>query len=443
MKMKSNLTISIIFICCLSLLQCNHIDKPVQTNKETLMDIRVGTCEALIDFQPTPVDIAIGIDEETIYYLTQIKPTLYANKIIAYNTVQKTIKWEYVCDSIISQRSIMVKENTIIFGSYNLPIETSEQYIYAIDTLTGAQRWKFKNNRILHKNSFLWEDHCIYAPSLAFQVIAINDKDGTLIWKKDMYEINPKDRQVKRESVDDLAIEGDHLFVNTNKIRVLDTKTGSDLWSYLNPPFGSGKADLIVADKILLAVSGNTIYAFSTRSNNLLWEYPAPFSIIYNYFFNQDRPLLVYHQSVVFWSRGFIGLDISTGKEIWAQKDAILEKPRISTFVMMNGSLFYIIEKDTSHLQPDTIPMEETAILEAIQMETGNRLGTWRLVTKDANQKNGIHFDSLYGLRKLGNDFYFKGYTNTKGDNQMYKDDYEFLYRVPVPDISKFRKPES
>jgi outer membrane protein assembly factor BamB len=137
----------------------------------------------------------------------------HANRLTAVELGADAEKWTFRSQANISTCPV-VSDGVVYFGA------SDEFQIYAVDVLTGQEKWKFSTGLIHHPPAV--HDGVVYAVSFD-NLQALDAQTGTLQWT-----VN-----TARESLKAPVISGDTIFVGAGKfLLALDRATGQEKWRF-------------------------------------------------------------------------------------------------------------------------------------------------------------------------------------------------------------------
>jgi outer membrane protein assembly factor BamB len=232
---------------------------------------------------------------------------VWKTKLDSNNLLQLYDYWDYY------QSSPLISENTLYVGS-------SDSYLYAIDSKTGKEIWKFKTLHII-RSSPVVKDGLVYFGSFDGNFYAVNDKSGELVWK---YKIEkPNYSRMGEIQSSALVYDGKVIFGSRDGIlHTLDANTGKEIRNY------SHEGSWVISTPVLsgsLIVSASSdahfVDALDIKTGKESWRYNTKFNVF-------SSPIV--YDGVVYCGEGnaysfseeasFFALDVETGKEIWKIK---------------------------------------------------------------------------------------------------------------------------
>ncbi|MBV8818307.1 MAG: PQQ-binding-like beta-propeller repeat protein [Acidobacteriaceae bacterium] len=195
-------------------------------------------------------------------------------------TAPLNVKWKFEAKGRIIG-SPAVAGGAVYFGS-------ADQYFYAVDQNTGAEKWKFPTEGIITSSAAV-ADGTVYFGSYDGNFYALNAADGKLKWK--------------------FATGGERRYA-AKHIHGIDppAETMPDYWDfYLSSP--------VVVNGIVYFGSGDTnIYALNASDGSVKWKFKTGEVV-------HSSP--AFHDGVIFvggFDTYFYAIDATTGKERWKFK---------------------------------------------------------------------------------------------------------------------------
>ncbi|MDB4583531.1 PQQ-binding-like beta-propeller repeat protein [Draconibacterium sp.] len=173
-------------------------------------------------------------------------------KVLALNTSTGETVWETVREAKISWASPVLAE---IDGKYQLVL-TADPIVAGYDVETGKELWKVDCMMGEVGPSVGFSDGVVFAANEYARLVAINPKDGSIIWENDEY---------LPEAASPLAHNGLLIIATSYGVLVCyDAKTGDQYWEhdvgttlYASPVVADGKLFMIDNDGMM------RIYEFS------------------------------------------------------------------------------------------------------------------------------------------------------------------------------------
>lgn len=227
------------------------------------------------------------------YDLTVLNETLYVTTkysmgqnfwVFAVDTNGK-LKWHHKFhgQTNIDTHPLMIQNAIVILYSTSSPDFTvDEKHLIALNSTTGETVWEIRNmtyeGKLFSYKDMVFIDRLRENDSYDnFYILAISGATGETIWKK----------KVGDSYGNILVIKDNKLFVNSEKIKVMDPETGETLDEYSSTfdptSFGSilglpgllQSNPVVIADNILYAASTGpspSIYSIDLKTGNLLWK---------------------------------------------------------------------------------------------------------------------------------------------------------------------------
>lgn len=184
------------------------------------------------------------------------------NKIIAFDTITRAIKWEYTAGGAFYSTPVVV--NGIVY------INCDDYYLYAIDAVTGILKWRFLQELGSTGGNYSSPtvfNNVVYFASLAKYVYAVNAVTGTLIWKKNFpfggeFQSSPS-------VVNGVLYIGD----NFHSLLALDIANGNTLW--VNATFVSSvfSSPSVVNNTVYVGCADGNLHAIDVTTGTNRWVY--------------------------------------------------------------------------------------------------------------------------------------------------------------------------
>ena len=202
----------------------------------------------------------------------------------------------------------MLNSSPCIDGStvFFLGEKEKRYYLFAVDTTTGKEKWKFEGNKGLHQTPSVYEGLVIFGNGPTVRALDINS--GTLRWSHTFDAIKVRDTILVFDgkvfvSVQDKALYamdahsgdirwtfeyklGSHcspclssgkefLIIATKKLHALDITTGKEIWQ--SKEFGFHETNPISVGDLIFIGGGhyNYVYGFHQSNGDKVWEFPT------------------------------------------------------------------------------------------------------------------------------------------------------------------------
>uniref|UniRef100_UPI003217D474 outer membrane protein assembly factor BamB family protein n=1 Tax=uncultured Draconibacterium sp. TaxID=1573823 RepID=UPI003217D474 len=173
-------------------------------------------------------------------------------KVLALSTATGETVWETVREAKISWASPILAE---VDGKYQLVL-TADPIVAGYDVETGKELWKVECMMGEVGPSVAFSDGIVFAANEYARLVAINPKDGSILWENDEY---------MPEAASPLAHNGLLIIATSYGVLVCyDAKTGEQYWEddvgttlYASPEVADGKLFMMDNDGIM------RIYEFS------------------------------------------------------------------------------------------------------------------------------------------------------------------------------------
>jgi outer membrane protein assembly factor BamB len=239
---------------------------------------------------------------------------------------------------------------------YTMDADQEQEHVLCLDATTGETVWRFDAGPFVQaelgdggpRSTPTIVDGVVYAISYQARVMALDARDGSLIWGKDLTKLGPVPRFGYAVSP---LVDGDLVLVELGKkeegpgVAALDRKTGEIRWSALNGPTGYSSAIIAeiagVKQYVIFRAIGREVVGLST-SGEILWRWPAEgalSAIPMPIFLPPDRLFVSTSED----SFGGVMLQVSerggafSVEEVWSER---LMRNHFNTSVLVNGHLY-------------------------------------------------------------------------------------------------------
>lgn len=305
-------------------------------------------------------------------------------------TLQKKIlfsKWSRALKSGHPKKSYSPEESEPLYHDGVLYVGTHGGYFYAVETKQGKILWRYENDEPIAAKPTV-SDGKVFFTDLGCKVVALNLSDGSLVWtqhfdremlgkplaagglilllkgEQEVLALSQESgalvwNRFLRTYVPDMTmrghssflIEGDRVYFGLadGQIYVLNPREGQILWQKsLSVPLSSFKdideAFVISGDSLYVAGYFGQMYRLHKSDGRTLWSASAKTGV---------RPL-VFGEFVIASdvSGGLIGLDKTTGKQIWSNElgGTVLSAPVLYqdfVFVSTNDGAAFLVDPKT------------------------------------------------------------------------------------------------
>ncbi len=250
----------------------------------------------------------------------------FASNNILYSLDSKTGTkiWDMNVDGVVFSKSVISENSLYLLNGSNT--------VYSID-LTKKINWVYNRNSIVPMSvlgispPILYKDTLLVGFSDGY-VAALNQKDGSLIWEKQLSSSN------KFKDVDSMVLDKDTLYVSSydGDLFSIDAKSGNVIWKSDNS--GSAYPPVVEDQIILIAPSKGNIEAFKYTGEKL-WVHKLNSGFATG---------MVVKDKVVYFCQSdgrVTGLDLDTGSELFSYTNfsGTLATPNIHNSVLYNISV--------------------------------------------------------------------------------------------------------
>lgn len=270
----------------------------------------------LVRYSPDPEDRPDGVVLQLSVSDSQADsvPTASSPGYIRYDRTSEesafwpgTRLWEYRTGDLRS--SPTVSGGVVYAGSF-------DNYLYALDALTGGFLWRFKANGRLSRPAV--SGGVVYTGSADSHLYALDADNGSLLWDYQM-----------GDRVFGPVVAGGMVYAGSSdeNLYALDAATGRLLWSYY-----SILLPVVSGNTVFASSRGNYLYALDAATGHKVWRYKADGRV--------SRPVasggVVYAGSV----DGLLyALDAATGRLLWRHETrGPVYMPAVANGVVYAGS---------------------------------------------------------------------------------------------------------
>lgn len=249
-----------------------------------LYAISAETGEEIWTFQTSnPVDGTPAVVDGTVYFGS------FDKNIYALDARTGEKRWEYSTGGLV-RSSPTVFDGMVFIGThcyyaecmeYNEPSASNPGYIYALDTQTGNEIWKYET-----------DDEIVSSPAVVDGTVFIGSSDGKL------YAINQHTGEIDWEFQTNgsiystPAVIGNTVYMSSNRDQVyaLNRNTGERIWSFLTSANVLTGSPAVHNDVVYVgggAISDretnghhSELYAISTDKGEEIWSREIPGEVI-------------------------------------------------------------------------------------------------------------------------------------------------------------------
>jgi outer membrane protein assembly factor BamB len=158
--------------------------------------------------------------------------TLYfggdAGYFYALDTEKPSLKWKYYASKDIKARPYL-KKNTIYFSD-------GDDQVYALNASNGNKIWKYSRPvpqgiKLLSRRGILVQGERLYAPFSDGTLVCLNIVDGSPIWEKALSTVESEEEPII-DGINTRPVIGDYIYVSLihSGLIALDPKDGKIIW---------------------------------------------------------------------------------------------------------------------------------------------------------------------------------------------------------------------
>ncbi len=198
--------------------------------------------------------------------------TFSGAKLFSIDPADGKINWAFTSENYLLQTASEKAGTVYTGGSYLDPTmdvdEGGPVRFYALDSLTGKQKWVYQSDDGLPKALYATEDRLIFIGYQDF-LSGLDAASGKLLWRRDTGNWVPS-----------LIGQGDVVYYGSANTRVhaWETGSGKSIWEF-NIPGGSFNylliKPVIAADKMFFMSQKGTVFALDLASGKQLWSQPT------------------------------------------------------------------------------------------------------------------------------------------------------------------------
>lgn len=213
----------------------------------------------------------------------------------------------------------------VFFGS-------GDNSFYALNTKTGALKWKFASTASFAYSSPTYKDGILYIGGIDNYVYAFDANTGVVIWRK----------QIAVTGIEsDAVISGNTVYVGTNddELYALDAKTGNTKWKFLTGGNISA-SPTFYGKNVYFGSSDGGLYALDTATGTKLWRFATGAMI------NQSGPSLV--DGIIYVGsrdQNLYAIDAVTGNMKWKYTTTVsleMSSPTVANGIVYIGGWYDI-----------------------------------------------------------------------------------------------------
>ena len=219
-------------------------------------------------------------------------------RLVALDDSTGKLLWRrYEETGLVSSKSLAVSNGIVYFGS-------EDTYLYAIDTLTGEQLWKYKTGNSVYSSPAV-ANGVVYFHSHDRLLYAANAISGESLWTFRVPGLG-----ARLPAIADGVVFIESRSVTSGGLYALDAATGTLLWTY---PTSLGAHPPVVVDGIVYfeadvwGTSDRHLYALDVTTRELRWEHKTA-----------SGTTLVAEGTVYLSTRSTLNaLDAADGEQLW------------------------------------------------------------------------------------------------------------------------------
>jgi len=195
--------------------------------------------------------------------------TLSGAKLFSIDPADGKINWDFTSENYLLQTASKNSGTVYIGGSYIDPkIKVDEGgpvRFYALDSLTGKQKWTYQSEDGVPKALYATADRVVFVGYQDF-LNGLDAVSGKLLWRRDTGNWVPS-----------LIGQGNVVYYGSanTKVHAWDTRSGESIWEF-NIPGGSFNylliKPVIAEGKMLFMSQKGTVFALDLASGKQLWS---------------------------------------------------------------------------------------------------------------------------------------------------------------------------
>lgn len=238
---------------------------------------------------------------------------------------------------------------------YTMYSRDKQEFVACFDTASGKEIWNYKNDVEFEndqgngpRGTPTLDGETLYALGARGVLVALNAKDGSVLWNKDLKSLVQLKVPIWGVSSSPL-IEGNLLIVPGggavhNAIVALDKKTGKVMWKSQTdePGYSTAIPVEIQGVRQIIVFSGTVLFSVSPSDGKLYWKYPWKT----DWFVNAAVPIFVPPDKIFIstsYDRGAALLQVTGNAEKLNVQDVWLSKAmknHFNTSVMYKGHIY-------------------------------------------------------------------------------------------------------
>jgi len=305
-----------------------------------------------------------SLEKTEIIIPKQTKNTSWYEGAAIQNSKLQNFEKSFLVDS---NRKIRLKKSTKYWSFYAGSLSRRFLYeplivdnvVYSLDSAGKVRAFDLLKDDLIYKKRIFprkllrnyqspkigYFNNMVFAVAGTNRVVAINAKDGEVMWKKDISAIPIS----KPFIVDGLL----YLITNDNKIYAFNYLDGSLVWiqsGVFKPTAIFGSPEIIsYKDKLLVSYSSGEIYAISKKNGEYFWSNNLNISRAINsdFYLNDIDSSPIIDDNIVYVSGNgglMMAINIETGEYVWKKEIA-----STSNF-WLAGNFIYLINNENKLL---------------------------------------------------------------------------------------------
>jgi len=230
-------------------------------------------------------------------------PTLGANGLLyvgswnhqiqALDSKTGASRWKFATGNILNTSPTVGQDGTVYLTS-------RDKSVYALDGATGSKKWSFATGGPLNTRPAVGSGGLVYIGTFGKRVIALDAKTGEKRWEKATAGI---------PSSPVLGSDGT-VYVSANTLYALNGKTGAVSWSRALAVQPSQAPTVSANGTVYVGTSDAQVLALNGATGETLWTFPTGHSV--------DYPLVLGPDDILYASaQKLFAIRASNGKERW------------------------------------------------------------------------------------------------------------------------------
>jgi len=230
-------------------------------------------------------------------------PTLGANGLLyvsswnhqlqALDSKTGALRWKFVTGDILNTSPTLGTNGTVYLTS-------RDKNVYALDAMTGAKKWSFATGGPLNTRPAYGGSGLLYVGTFGKRVVALDAKTGEKRWER------------ATEGIPSSPVLGsdDTVYVSANNLYALNGKTGAIQWSRPLAVLPSQAPAVGANGTVYVGTADAQILALNGVTGDTLWSFSTGHSV--------DYPLVMGPDDILYASaQKLFAIRASNGKERW------------------------------------------------------------------------------------------------------------------------------